>query len=89
LRNGRTATCSAAAAIKMYIGHGGAHHDHSSAGNDCFSPLLAGAAFPDAPDAIAMPAAAAPTELTPLPLTAFTTGPAAPPPHSTGPPQLA
>jgi hypothetical protein len=82
--------CPAAeSALAMNMGHGSAHHDRSGFGSDCFSPLLAGAALPDPPSAIAAPSPVPPVEQTPSALVAFTGGPAAAPPHSTGPPAIA
>jgi len=76
------------AAMAMDMAHGATHHDHSRRGGDCFSPLLAGAALPDPPPAIAAPSPAPPSErATPI-LVAFASGLAAPPPYSTGPPAL-
>lgn len=76
-------------ALMMDMGHDPAHHDHSSVGGDCFSPLLAGAALADPPTVVAGPSSAPPVEQN-LPVNvAFISGAAAPPPPSTGPPAFA
>jgi hypothetical protein len=73
----------------MHMGHDPVHHDHSKAGGDCFSPLLAGAALPDPPALVATPSPAPAAGQPLLAPAAFEGGPAAAPPHSTGPPPLA
>jgi hypothetical protein len=81
--------CPAAAPAAMHMGHDPAHHDHSNAGGDCFSPLLAGAALPDPPVVIAAPAPALAGEQPSLVPAPFERAATALPPPSTGPPALA
>jgi hypothetical protein len=73
----------------MHMGHDPARQDHSKGSGDCFSPLLAGAALPTPPVPVASPVQAPAVEPSPLAPARFSGGPAAPPPHSTGPPAIA
>lgn len=81
--------CPAAAPAHMDMRHGPAGRNHSGSGGDCFSPLLAGAALPDAPPVISAPPGDRAPTVAPLTLIADTPGPPALPPPSTGPPPLA
>lgn len=69
------------------MGHG--HRHHSGTDNDCFSPLMAGAALPDPPPRLPPAAAPPPHQQASLEPPVFAGGPAASPPPSTGPPPLA
>jgi hypothetical protein len=81
--------CPAADPAPMAMHHAPAGHNHSTAGGDCFSPLLAGAALPDAPPAIAGPVPAEPPIQAVLASLDASRFPPALPPPSTGPPQIA
>lgn len=81
--------CPAAAPAHMDMRHGPAGRDHAPFTGDCFSPLLAGAALPDAPPVVTAPPAVRAPAAPRLAPVAVTRGPAALPPPSTGPPPLA
>jgi hypothetical protein len=82
--------CPAAApSATMHMGHDPAHHDHSSSGGDCFSPLLAGAALPDPLAVITAPSPAPAGERISVAPARLERAETTLPPPSTGPPALA
>jgi hypothetical protein len=74
-----------------HMGHGSPDHgqDHGKAAGDCFAPLLAGAALPDAAVALAVPVAVVAAVRNSVTQPALGRGPTPPRPPSTGPPSLA